>query len=150
MLNCNEIQKIIPHRYPFLLIDRVDEIVPGERAIGYKNVTANEYFFQGHFPGEMVMPGVLIIEALAQVGAVAILIEEKYEGKLVYFGGINKARFKKKVVPGDCLSLDTKIIKRKGQFGLGKAVATVNGQIAVEAELIFAIGNNKKDSINNE
>lgn len=150
MLNCNEIQKIIPHRYPFLLIDRVDEIFPGERAIGYKNVTANEYFFQGHFPGEMVMPGVLIIEALAQVGAVAILIEERYKGKLVYFGGINKARFKRKVVPGDCLGLDTRIIKRKGQFGLGKAIATVNGQIAVEAELIFAIENNKKDSINNE
>jgi 3-hydroxyacyl-[acyl-carrier-protein] dehydratase len=141
LLNCNEIQKIIPHRYPFLLVDRVDEIIPGEMAIGYKNVTANEYFFQGHFPGEMVMPGVLMIEALAQVGAVAILIEEKNKGKLVYFGGINKARFKRKVIPGDSLRLETRIIKKKGPFGLGKATATVNGQVAVEAELIFAIEN---------
>jgi len=145
LLNCNEIQKIIPHRYPFLFIDRVDEIIPGEKAIGYKNVTVNEYFFQGHFPGEMVMPGVLMIEALAQVGAVAILIEEKNKGKLVYFGGINKARFKRKVTPGDCLRLETQIIKRKGPFGLGKAIATVSGQVAVEAELIFAIENKEKD-----
>ena len=140
MLDCNQIHKIIPHRYPFLLVDRIEEIIPGEMAIGYKNVTANESFFQGHFPQEMIMPGVLIIEALAQVGAVAILIEEKNKGKLVYFGGINKARFKKKVVPGDCLRLKTQIIKQKGSIGLGKATATVSGQIAAEAELIFAIG----------
>lgn len=141
MLNCNEIQKIIPHRYPFLLVDRIEEIIPGEMAVGYKNVTANESFFQGHFPGEMIMPGVLMIEALAQVGAVAILILEANKGKLVYFGGINKARFKRKVIPGDCLRLEIQIIKQKGSFGLGKATATVNNQIAVEAELIFAIGN---------
>jgi len=141
LLNCNEIQKIIPHRYPFLLVDRIEEIIPGEMAVGYKNVTANESFFQGHFPGEMIMPGVLMIEALAQVGAVAILILEANKGKLVYFGGINKARFKRKVIPGDCLRLEIQIIKQKGSFGLGKATATVNNQIAVEAELIFAIGN---------
>ena len=141
MLNCNEIQKIIPHRYPFLLIDRIDEVVPGEMAVGYKNVTVNEPFFQGHFPQEMVMPGVLMVEALAQVGAVALLIQEENKGKLVFFGGINKARFKRKVVPGDCLKLETQIIKRKGPFGLGQATATVNNQKAVEAELIFAIEN---------
>ena len=139
MLNCNEIQKIIPHRYPFLFVDRIDEIVPGEKAVGYKNVSTGEYFFQGHFPKEMVMPGVLIIEALAQVGAVAILIQEENKGKIVYFGGINKARFKRKVIPGDCLKLEIEIIKKKGLFGLGRALASVSGQLAVEAELIFAI-----------
>ncbi len=139
MLNCNEIQKIIPHRYPFLLVDRIEQVMPGKSAIGYKNVTANEYFFQGHFPGEMVMPGVLIIEALAQVGAVAILIEEQNRGKLAYFGGINKARFKRKIIPGDCLRLETNIIKQKGSIGIGKATASVDGKIAAEAELIFAI-----------
>jgi 3-hydroxyacyl-[acyl-carrier-protein] dehydratase len=113
--------------------------MPGKSAIGYKNVTANEYFFQGHFPGEMVMPGVLIIEALAQVGAVAILIEEQNRGKLAYFGGINKARFKRKIIPGDCLRLETNIIKQKGSIGIGKATASVDGKIAAEAELIFAI-----------
>jgi 3-hydroxyacyl-[acyl-carrier-protein] dehydratase len=138
-LNCNEIQKIIPHRYPFLLVDRIEKIDPGKGAIGYKNVTANEYFFQGHFPGEMVMPGVLIIESLAQVGAVAILIEEQNRGKLAYFGGINKARFKQKVIPGDCLRLETNIIKQKGSIGIGKATASVNGKIVAEAELIFAV-----------
>ena len=141
MLNCNEIQKIIPHRYPFLLVDRIEQVVPGKSAAGYKNVTVNEYFFPGHFPGEMVMPGVLIIESLAQVGAVAILIEEQNKGKLVYFGGINKARFKRKVIPGDCLKLETQIVKQKGSIGIGKAIATVNEQIAAEAELIFAIEN---------
>ena len=142
MLNCNEIQKIIPHRYPFLLVDRIEEIVPGERAVGYKNITVNESFFQGHFPREMVMPGVLMIEALAQVGAVVLLIQEENKGKLVYFGGINRARFKRKVIPGDCLKLEVQILKKRGLFGLGKAIATVNNQVAVEAELIFAIESN--------
>jgi 3-hydroxyacyl-[acyl-carrier-protein] dehydratase len=141
LLNCNEIQKIIPHRYPFLFIDRVEEIVPGESAVGYKNVTVNEPFFQGHFPQEMIMPGVLMIEALAQTGAVVLLIQEENRGKLVFFGGVNRARFKRKVIPGDCLKLEVQIIKRKGLFGLGKATATVNDQVAVEAELIFAIEN---------
>lgn len=139
MLNIDEIKRIIPHRYPFLLIDRITEFTPGEKATGYKNVTANESFFQGHFPQEMVMPGVLIIEALAQTGAVALLIQEENRGKLAYFGGINKAEFKRKVIPGDCLKLDVEITKRKGLFGLGRGVATVDGQIAVKAELLFAL-----------
>lgn len=139
MLKIDDIKKIIPHRYPFLFIDYISEIVPGERAVGHKNVSANEPFFQGHFPQEMVMPGVLIIESLAQVGAVAILAQEENKGKLAYFGGIKKAAFKKKVIPGDTLKLEVEIIKRKGAFGLGNGIATVEGQIAVKAELLFAL-----------
>lgn len=140
ILNIKDIQKIIPHRYPFLLVDRVVELEEGKKATGYKNVTMNEYFFQGHFPKEPVMPGVLIIEALAQLGAVAILSCEKFQGKIAYFGGINKAKFRKKVVPGDILKLNVEIIKIKGNAGIGKAVATVNGKAAAEAELLFMIG----------
>ncbi|NEZ47631.1 3-hydroxyacyl-ACP dehydratase FabZ [Clostridium niameyense] len=140
ILNIKDIQKIIPHRYPFLLVDRVVELEEGKSATGYKNVTMNEYFFQGHFPEEPVMPGVLIIEALAQLGAVAILSCEKFKGKIAYFGGINKAKFRKKVVPGDILKLNVEIIKIKGNAGIGKAVATVNGKAAAEAELLFMIG----------
>lgn len=140
MLNSNQIQEIIPHRYPFLLIDRIDELEPGLKAIGIKNVTANEYFFLGHFPSEHVMPGVLIIEALAQVGAVAILSLEENKGKIAYFGGIKNAKFKRKVIPGDTLRLETEIIKRRGPVGFGKAIAYVNDEIAVEAELTFAVG----------
>jgi len=132
--------EIIPHRYPFLLIDRIDEIEEGISAKGIKNVTANEYFFQGHFPGEHVMPGVLVIEALAQVGAVAILSLPKNKGKTAYFGGIKKARFKRKVIPGDTLTLETRIVKSKGSIGFGEAVAKVGDEVAVEAELTFAIG----------
>ncbi|WP_373897266.1 3-hydroxyacyl-ACP dehydratase FabZ [Haloimpatiens sp. FM7315] len=139
-LNIKEIMEIIPHRYPFLLVDKVEELEPGIKATGYKNVTMNEYFFQGHFPKEPVMPGVLIIEALAQVGALALLSLEEYKGKIGYFGGINKARFRRKVLPGDVLKLEVEIIKRKGPMGIGKAVATVNGEKAAEAELTFAIG----------
>lgn len=140
MLNSKEIQEIIPHRYPFLLIDKIESFEPGKSAIGYKNVTINEYFFQGHFPEEPVMPGVLIIEALAQVGAVAILSKEEFKGKLAYFAGINKAKFRKKVVPGDVLRLEVEIIKTKGPIGIGRAIATVDGKKAAEAELTFAIG----------
>lgn len=139
MLDIKEIQAIIPHRYPFLLIDRVEELVEGQKIVAYKNVTMNEYFFQGHFPREPVMPGVLIIEALAQAGAVAILNMEKYRGKIAYFAGIDKARFKRKVVPGDVLKLEVEIIKIKGPAGIGKAVASVDGEKAVEAELMFFI-----------
>jgi 3-hydroxyacyl-[acyl-carrier-protein] dehydratase len=140
MLNSKEIQEIIPHRYPFLLIDKIESFEPGKIAIGYKNVTINEYFFQGHFPEEPVMPGVLIIEALAQVGAVAILSQEEFKGKLAYFAGIDKAKFRKKVIPGDVLRLEVEIIKTKGPIGIGRAIATVDGKKAVEAELTFAIG----------
>lgn len=143
MLTIQEIQEIIPHRYPFLLLDKVEEIEEGKKIVAYKNVTMNEYFFQGHFPQEPVMPGVLIIEALAQAGAVAILSMEKYKGKIAYFGGINKARFKKKVVPGDVLKLEVEIIKIKGPAGVGKAIATVDGKKAVEAEIIFFVGDSK-------
>jgi len=139
LLNIDDIKKIIPHRYPFLFIDYITELVLGERAVGYKNVTANEPFFQGHFPQEMIMPGVLIIESLAQVGAVAILSQKENKGKLAYFAGINKAAFKRKVVPGDRLKLEVEIIKKKGLFGLGRGIATVDGQIAVKSELLFAL-----------
>jgi len=140
MLGIKEIMEIIPHRNPFLLIDRVESLEPGKSAVGYKNVTMNEPFFPGHFPVEPVMPGVLIVEALAQTGAVAILSLESYKGKIAYFAGINNLKFKKKVVPGDVLKLEVEIIKQKGPVGIGKAVATVDGKIAVTGELTFAIG----------
>ena len=140
MLGIKEIQEIFPHRHPFLLIDCIEEIRPGEGATGYKSVTYNEPFFAGHFPQEPVMPGVLIVEALAQVGAVAILSEEENRGKVAYFGGINSAKFRKKVVPGDRLKLECQIIKRKGPVGIGSATASVDGKVAVSAELTFMIG----------
>ena len=140
MLNVKQIQEIIPHRYPFLLIDQIVELQPGVSAVGYKNVTINEYFFQGHFPIEPIMPGVLIIEALAQVGAVSILSVEKNKGKTEYFGGINNAKFKRKVVPGDTLRLEVSIIKEKGPIGIWSAVATVDGKKVAQAELTVAVG----------
>lgn len=139
-MDIKEIQKIIPHRYPFILVDRIEELEPGKSAKGYKNVSINDYFFQGHFPEEPVMPGVLIIEALAQVGAVALLSIEEFKGKIAYFGGINKARFKKRVIPGDRLDLEIEIIKRKGPLGIGAAKATVDGEVVAIAELTFAVG----------
>ncbi|MCY6372104.1 3-hydroxyacyl-ACP dehydratase FabZ [Clostridium ganghwense] len=139
-LGIKEIQEILPHRYPFLLVDKIEEIEEGTKAVGYKNVTMNEYFFQGHFPQEPVMPGVLIVEALAQVGAVALLSKEEFKGKIAYFGGINKAKFRRKVVPGDVLRLEVEIIKMKGPAGIGKGIATVNGEKACEAEIMFAVG----------
>lgn len=138
-LNIKEIQDIIPHRYPFLFVDKIEALEPMKSAVGYKNITMNESFFQGHFPNEPVLPGVIMIEALAQVGAIAMLYDEKYRGKLAYFGGIKNAKFKRKVVPGDILKLEVEIIKVKGPMGIGKAVATVDGNIACECELTFAI-----------
>ncbi len=140
MLGIKEIQEIIPHCHPFLLIDRIEELEPGVRAVGYKAVTYNEPQFAGHFPGEPVMPGVLIVEALAQTGAVAILSVEENRGKTAYFGAMDHVKFKKKVVPGDTLRLECEIIKKKGPMGVGKATATVDGKVAVVAELTFMIG----------
>lgn len=140
LLNTQQIMEILPHRNPFLLIDTIEELVPGEKAVAKKNVTMNEPYFMGHFPGNPVMPGVLIIEALAQTGAVAILCQDEWKGKTAYFAGINNAKFKQKVVPGDTLELTTEIIKVKGPIGIGKAVAKVNGKTACMAELTFAIG----------
>ena len=138
-LNSCEIMEILPHRYPFLLVDKITELEAGVKAVGLKNVTANEMHFLGHFPGNPIMPGVLILEALAQTGAVALLSEEENRGKLVFFGGVKSARFKKQVIPGDVLELHCEIIKRKGSVGIGLAKAIVGGKIAAEAELTFAI-----------
>ncbi|MCI8928430.1 MAG: 3-hydroxyacyl-ACP dehydratase FabZ [Lachnospiraceae bacterium] len=139
LLSAKEIMEIIPHRQPFMLIDTVEELIPGVRAVARKCVSYNEPFFQGHFPAEPVMPGVLIVEALAQTGAAAILSLEENKGKTAYFAAIQSAKFKKKVVPGDVLVLETEIIKTKGSIGIGKATATVDGKVAVQAELTFAV-----------
>ena len=139
-LNIEQIQEIIPHRPPFLLVDKITDYVPGEWAKGIKAVTVNEPFFVGHFPQYKVMPGVLIIEALAQVGAVAILSLPENKGKLAFFGGIKNARFKKQVRPGDVLELSCELIERRGPIGFGKAVAKVDGKVAAQGELTFAVG----------
>lgn len=144
MLTTKEIMEIIPHRQPFLLIDTIEELEVGVKAVGKKCVTYNEPYFAGHFPQEPVMPGVLIIEALAQVGAVAILAHPDNKGKIAYFGAIKSAKFKKKVLPGDVLLLETEIIKMKGPIGIGSAKAYVDGKLAVQAELTFAIGDKEK------
>lgn len=140
MLDCKEIMEIIPHRSPFLLVDRILEMEPGVHGIGRKCVTYNEPFFNGHFPGEPVMPGVLIIEALAQVGAVVMLSLDKYKGKTVYFGEINKARFRNKVTPGDVLTLEVTIQKSKGPVGVGYAKAYDEEKVYAEAEITFVVG----------
>ena len=139
MLNKEQIKEIIPQREPFLMIDEVEEYIPGESCIAYKNVNEDEYYFKGHFPENPIMPGVLIVEALAQTGAVAILSMKENKGKNALFGGIDKLRFKRQVVPGDKLKLEMKIIKKKGPVGIGEAIATVDGKIAVKGELTFAL-----------
>lgn len=138
-LDIKQIQEILPHRYPFLLVDRIVECEPGKGAKGIKCVSANEMQFLGHFPGEPVMPGVLIIEAMAQVGAVALLTMDEYKGKLAFFGGIKNARFKKKVVPGDVLEMECEMTAMKGPIGFAKATAYVDGKVAASAELTFAV-----------
>lgn len=139
MLDIQQIKDIIPHRYPFLLVDKVTEIEVGKRVVGYKNVTINEPFFQGHFPEYPVMPGVLIVEALAQVGAIAMLNMEDNKGKIGFLAGIDKCRFKRQVVPGDELKLEVEILRLKGPIGKGKGIATVDGELACEVEIMFAI-----------
>lgn len=136
----SEIMEILPHRHPFLLIDTIEEIEEGKRAVAKKCVTFNEPCFAGHFPGNPVMPGVLILEALAQTGAVAILVKDEFKGKTAYFAGMDKVKFKKKVVPGDTLMLEVNLLKQKGPFGTASAVATVDGKVAASAEMTFAIG----------
>ncbi|WP_342044809.1 3-hydroxyacyl-ACP dehydratase FabZ [Bacillus sp. OTU530] len=140
MLDIQQIKEIIPHRYPFLLIDQILEVEEGKRAIGIKNVTANEEFFNGHFPEFPVMPGVLIVEALAQVGAVAMLKKEENQGKLALFAGIDNCRFKRQVRPGDQLRLEVEMTRVRGVIGKGKGIATVNGEVACELEMTFALG----------
>ncbi len=138
-MNTDEIKAIIPHRYPFLLVDKIIEIDEAKRAVGLKNVTINEPFFQGHFPEYPVMPGVLIVEAMAQVGAIAVLNMEENKGKIGFLAGLDKCRFKRQVKPGDQLRLEVEIIRMKGPIGKGKGKATVDGELACEAEITFAI-----------
>lgn len=139
-LNSNEIEQILPHRYPFLMIDRITDYEPGKWAKGIKCISANEMQFMGHFPGKHVMPGVLLIEALAQVGAIALLTMEENKGKVVFFGGIKNARFRKQVIPGDVVEMECELEKMVGPVGFGKATAKVNGKVAVAAEISFAVG----------
>jgi 3-hydroxyacyl-[acyl-carrier-protein] dehydratase len=139
MIEAQEIQRIIPHRYPFLLVDRIIEIEFGVRAVGIKNVSANEPFFQGHFPGYPVMPGVLIVEALAQVGAIALLGTDEHRGKMAFFAGIDGVRFKRQVRPGDTLRLEVELGRLRRGVGTGTATATVDGQLAARGELMFAV-----------
>lgn len=139
MLTINEIQQILPHRYPFLLVDRIVELEPGQHIVGIKNVSVNEPFFQGHFPGKPVMPGVLIIEAMAQVGAAGILSMPEFRDKLALFAGIDKARFRRQVVPGDQLRIEVKVLKLRGTVGKSEAKAYVGEELAAEAQLMFAI-----------
>jgi 3-hydroxyacyl-[acyl-carrier-protein] dehydratase len=145
IIDINKIREIIPHRYPFLLVDRITFLEPGIKAIGYKNVTSNEPFFQGHFPGNPIMPGVLIIEALAQLGCVAMLVKEEHKGKIGLFAGIDNVRFKKPVVPGDKLDLYVELLKLKGPIGKFKGEAKVDNQLAAEAEVLFAIADKPQD-----
>lgn len=139
VLNQEQIKEIIPQREPFLMIDEVEEYVPGQSATAYKYVKEEEWYFRGHFPGNPIMPGVLITESLAQTGAIAILSLEENKGKNALFGGIDKMKFKKMVVPGDKLKLEVKIIKQKGPIGVGEAIATVEDKVVARGELTFAV-----------
>ncbi|MCI9122647.1 MAG: 3-hydroxyacyl-ACP dehydratase FabZ [Eubacterium sp.] len=144
LLNTSQIMEIIPHRQPFLLLDTIEQLTPGSHAVARKCVSYNEPFFAGHFPEEPVMPGVLIVEAMAQAGAVAMLSQPEMKGRTAYFAGIQSAKFRQKVVPGDVLELDVEIVKVKGPIGIGKGTACVNGKLAASAEITFAIGSEAK------
>lgn len=139
-MDWKEIQEVLPHRYPFLLVDRILELQPGQRAVGVKSVSGNEWYFAGHFPHYPVMPGVLIVEALAQVGAVALLSLPENRGKLALFAGLDRVRFRRQVVPGEVLRLEAEIIKMKGQLGKAQGRAWVGEELAAEGELLFALG----------
>ncbi len=139
MLDVKQIMDILPHRFPFLMVDRIVELEPGQRAVGLKNVTINEPFFQGHWPGNPVMPGVLVLEAMAQVGGVMLLTVAEDAAQLALFGGVTKARFRHQVQPGDQLRLEAEILRRKGAIGKVRAEASVNGKVVADAELTFAL-----------
>lgn len=140
ILDSVAIQKILPHRFPFLLVDKIVELEIGKRAVGIKNVTINEYFFQGHFPQYPVMPGVLIVEALAQTGGIAVGSMEEYKGRIAFFAGIDNVRFKRQVKPGDTLRLEVELTQLRRSIGMASAVATVDGEIACKGDIMFAIG----------
>lgn len=147
MLDIEEIRSILPHRYPFLLVDRILELEPGKRAVGLKNVTINEEFFKGHFPGHAVMPGVLVMEAMAQVGGVLLLSMTGNAGKLAYFGGMDKVRFHKPVLPGDTLITEVELLKKRGSFGKVKVKGRVDNEVVAEAECTFALVSRDSDSV---
>lgn len=140
LLDSVAIQKILPHRFPFLLVDRIVELEPGKRAVGLKNVTINEHFFQGHFPSYPVMPGVLIVEALAQTGGIALGTLEEYQGRIAFFAGIDKVRFKRQVKPGDTLRLEAELTQLRRSIGTASVTATVDGDIACKGDIMFALG----------
>lgn len=140
ILSAQEIMEIIPNRYPIFFIDAVDELIPGEKVVARKNVTINEEVFQGHFPGEPVFPGVLIVESLAQAGSIPLLAQEDFQGKTAYLGGLNKVKFRQKVVPGDVLVLEVVIKKLKSNAGIGIGKAYVNDKVVCECEMTFIIG----------
>lgn len=139
VLDVEAVREILPHRYPMLLVDRILELEPGKRAVGLKNVTINEEFFNGHFPGQAIMPGVLVVEAMAQVGGVLMLSLPEHRHKLAYIGGIDKVRFRKPVVPGDTLITEVEVLRFRGSTGKVRVVGRVNGQVVAEAEMIFAL-----------
>ncbi len=138
-MNIEEIMKILPHRYPFLMVDRIIELVPGERAVGVKNISINEPFFQGHFPDQPVMPGVLMLEAMAQVGACALLSMDKYHGHLAYLAGLDQVRFKKQAFPGDVLTISAELIRLMGSIGKARGKITIDNDLVCSGEFLFGI-----------